>query len=81
MPNRFKNLLEELKKLNFPAENFAIFGSGPMAVRGIRDVNDLDIIVKDSIWAELLKSHTPAEKKPGDKNRQHQHFQPVEALV
>jgi hypothetical protein len=59
---QFKIFLEELKKLGFPPEKFAIFGSGPMAVRGLRDVNDIDIIVKDDIWAVLLKDHTPAEK-------------------
>jgi len=45
--------LDELKALNLPVDKFAIFGSGPMAVRGIRETNDLDIIVKPDLWEEL----------------------------
>jgi len=59
---QFTKFLEELKKLGFPPEKFAVFGSGPMAVRGMRDIQDLDIIVKDDIWAVLLKDHTPSKK-------------------
>lgn len=45
--------LDELKELNLPEKQYAIFGSGPMAVRGIRDVNDIDIVVKEDLWNNL----------------------------
>jgi len=52
---KFEKLLEELKRLRLPADKFAIFGSGPMSVRGMRESNDLDIIVKKDLWDRLDK--------------------------
>ncbi|MFZ2187855.1 MAG: hypothetical protein WAV46_04510 [Candidatus Moraniibacteriota bacterium] len=43
-------LFQELKKLSFPAGEYAIFGSGPMWVRGIRESHDLDIIARGEAW-------------------------------
>ncbi|MFH1291164.1 MAG: hypothetical protein ABIH79_01240 [archaeon] len=37
----FKKQLAELKKLNLPKDKFAIFGSGPLAINGIRDTSYL----------------------------------------
>lgn len=44
------NFLDELQSLKLSTEKFAIFGSGPIAVRGIRESEDLDIIVKQDLW-------------------------------
>jgi hypothetical protein len=49
--------LEELKALNFPKDQFAIFGSGPLAIRGMRDNADIDIIVTDELWNELMEKY------------------------
>ena len=46
--------LDELSLLNLPPGKFAIFGSGPMAIRGIREPKDLDIIVKQDVWTMLI---------------------------
>lgn len=53
-------LLSELKKLNLPQKEYAIFGSGPLAIRKIREINDLDIIVKPELWKKLAAQY-PAE--------------------
>jgi hypothetical protein len=62
-----KKNLEELKKLNLPVGKYAIFGSGPVAIRNIRESNDLDIIVKKDLWTKLLnrykKYYNPARKR------------------
>lgn len=50
-----KKLLQELAKLDLPADGFAIFGSGPMAIRNIRPAGDLDLIVTPAVWNALLK--------------------------
>ena len=55
---KFNRLLGELKKLNFPENEFAVFGSGPMAIRNIKDGDDLDIVVKDKLWKKLIVSRT-----------------------
>jgi len=46
-------LLSELEKLNLPKDKFAITSSGPMGIRNIREINDLDIIVYPNLWQDL----------------------------
>jgi hypothetical protein len=58
----FSDLLEELKKLNLPKGKFAIFGSGPMAVKGLKEPHDLDVIVTEDVF-EDLKSRSNFETK------------------
>lgn len=43
-------LIKELLKLDLPASEFAVFGSGPMMAHGLRDCNDLDIIARGTAW-------------------------------
>ncbi len=50
MTKEFENLLVEVKALDFTEGEWAIYGSGPMAVRDIRQSNDLDIVVFDSLY-------------------------------
>jgi hypothetical protein len=58
----FKELLTELKKLNLPKDQFAIFGGGPMSVRGLKEANDIDIIVKKELWDGLAKKYPYVKK-------------------
>ncbi|MFA6522526.1 MAG: hypothetical protein WCT24_02980 [Patescibacteria group bacterium] len=51
------NHLDELKALNLPAGQYAIFGSGPMAIRGMRESHDIDLIVKKGIYDALVAKH------------------------
>lgn len=50
--------LEELLSLNLPTDDFAIFGSGPIVVRGIRENDDIDVIVRENIWQKLIKEYS-----------------------
>lgn len=43
-------LFDELKKLSLPEGEYAIFGSGPLWVRGIRESSDIDIITRGETW-------------------------------
>ena len=44
-------LFDRVKNLNLPAGDFAIFGSGPLIIRGIVPAsNDLDIICRRRAW-------------------------------
>jgi len=45
--------LEELKILYLPYEEYAVFGSGPLAIKGIRECKGLDIIVTPELWTDL----------------------------
>jgi len=47
-------LFERLRALRLTPGEYAVFGSGPIAVRGLLDtVNDLDVIVRGETWHEL----------------------------
>lgn len=60
---KIKDLLSELKVLKLPPDQYAIYGSGPMAVRGMRETNDLDLVVKDDLYKKLQRKYK--EIKPG----------------
>ena len=51
------NHIEELDILELPDGKYAIFGSGPMGIRNIRDSQDIDIIVKSDLWEGLIKKY------------------------
>ena len=55
--------LDELTNLNLPKDQYAIFGSGPLGIRSLREVSDLDIIVKDNLWNKLIKEYSFNEDK------------------
>ncbi len=55
--------LDELEKLNLPKGKFSIFGSGPLAIRGLRENKDLDILVTHNLWYKLAKKY-PVVLKP-----------------
>ena len=53
-----KQLLEELETLNLPKDEYALWGSAPLVIRGIKVENhDLDILVTKKLWNELAKNH------------------------
>ncbi len=54
---KIAELLAELKTLKLPQDKFAITSSGPLGVRNLREINDLDIIVYPEVWRELIKNH------------------------
>jgi len=58
--------LDELRDLNLPSDQYAVFGSGPLAIRGLRESSDCDIIVKSDVWKELCNKYP---FKEGTKDR------------
>ncbi len=40
-----KELFKKVKNLNLPIGDYALFGSAPMGIRGLRECHDIDIIV------------------------------------
>ena len=47
------NYIDELIALGMPAADYAVFGSGPLAIRGLRQNDDIDIIARPGLWAEI----------------------------
>ena len=50
-----QELFQRVRDLNLPIGEYAIFGSGPMGVRGIREMGDVDIIVTQKLWDNFIK--------------------------
>ena len=50
------DLFDLLRSLDLPTGDYAVFGSGPMIVRGvIEPTNDLDVVRRGAAWAAALK--------------------------
>lgn len=46
------DLFTKVKNLELPVGKYAIFGSGPMVVRGLREGKDVDIIVTEDVFED-----------------------------
>ena len=57
-----KELIAKTKRVGLEQEQFAVFGSAVMAVRGMREAPNIDIIVTDKQWIELLKTDKPDDE-------------------
>lgn len=56
-------LFDKLKKMALSRGEYAVFGSGPMWVRGIRESNDIDIIARGSAWEWVKENGTVGTKE------------------
>ncbi len=61
--NHFLEQLKELKTLNLPEDQYIIWGSGVLAIRGLRKASDVDIVVSKNCWDNLMKKYSPQGKK------------------
>ncbi|MBR9675575.1 hypothetical protein GOV05_01045 [Candidatus Woesearchaeota archaeon] len=52
-----EEFLKEIKKLGLPSNSFAIHGSGPLTIRGLKETNDVDIIARKELFEKLSKKH------------------------
>jgi hypothetical protein len=50
-----QELVEKLKELNLQKGKYAVFGSGPVGIRGLREIGDLDVIIKEDIFNDFRK--------------------------
>ena len=58
----FTEIADKVKRLNFSAGKYALFGSVPLAAYGIRDAKDIDIIVIPEFYNELKKTENWREE-------------------
>lgn len=47
-------LFQELMKLDLPTQDYAVFGSGPMWAKGIRESSDIDVIARGAAWERAI---------------------------
>lgn len=58
----FLQKLKILGELELSINQYAITGSGPLAIRNIRKARDIDIMVKKNLWGKLCKKYTPYDE-------------------
>lgn len=46
-------LLNRVRELNIPLGSYAIFGSGPLCIRGFKEFRDIDVITKQDLYKKL----------------------------
>lgn len=46
------NVIEEIKKLNLPKDSYVVIGGSSLAVRGIRETADIDLVVSKDLLEE-----------------------------
>lgn len=59
-----EEIIAKVKYLNLPKGSYVVFGSAPMALAGIREANDIDLLVSKEVF-EQLKKHGWQEKDKG----------------
>ena len=60
-----KELFGRLRAVGLPEGDYAVFGSGPLAARGlIREIGDLDVVARGAAW-ERAKALGPSSFAPG----------------
>ena len=51
-----EEVITKVKLLNLPKDSYVVFGSSPMAVAGIREANDIDLLVSPEVYANLREA-------------------------
>ena len=46
-----------LISLNLPSDQYVITGSGPLGIRNLREIGDIDLIVSEELWNILVQEH------------------------
>jgi len=60
-------IVKKVKALGFPRGSFVVFGSGPLALAGIREANDVDMLITPELYAKLeLEGWQKISKGLGD---------------
>lgn len=62
-----QDIITAVKKLGFPTGSYIVFGSCPMALAGIRESSDIDMLVTPELFEQLKKQGwKKLVKAPGD---------------
>ena len=71
-----EEIIAKTKALHFPKDSYIVFGSCPLAVAGIREANDIDLLVSERLFAELKNAGwQELSKSPGDTPLTHDIFE------
>ena len=63
-----QEIIHKVKALELPKGSYIVFGSCPLAAVGIREAQDIDLLVTPELFAKLQKAGwQEVDKGPGDK--------------
>jgi hypothetical protein len=54
--------IQNIRSLKLPNGQYVVVSSGTLALHGIRDAKDIDLIVKPELWNKLSKKYEVFEK-------------------
>lgn len=52
-----KEKFDLLKSYNLPFGHYVIVGSGPLGIRNLREINDIDLCVSQELWQTLASQY------------------------
>jgi hypothetical protein len=61
------DVTQELRALSLPAGEYVVVGGGVLAMRGIRDTEDIDLVVSERLFADLQAQGWRAKTRPNGK--------------
>jgi len=60
-------IINQVKELELPPDQYTVVGSGSMAARGIREAADIDLVITQGLYDSLKDSGWAEEHKTGSK--------------
>lgn len=71
-----EEIITKVKTLNLPKNSYVVFGSCPLAIAGLREAKDIDLLVSEEIFKKLRKDGwQELQKGPNDKPLVHDMFE------
>lgn len=55
--NMNKQKFNAIRALNLPLGHYAITGSGPLGIRNLRPINDIDLVFSEELWQKLSATY------------------------
>lgn len=69
-------IIKKVKELEFPERSYVVFGSCPLALAGIREANDIDMLVTLEVWRRMkLENWKELDKGGSDRPLVHDVFE------
>jgi len=58
------DLFQRVREMNLPIGKYALFGSAPLGIRGLKDCHDIDIVITEDLWNEHKSKHWEIKVMP-----------------
>ncbi len=65
------NVVAAVKRLELPADSYAVFGSGGLGLRGWREPHDIDLVVSPELYDQLRERGWREDMSPAGHARVH----------